>query len=410
MNVHTSKFLSIAACSLIGCAAVCSAQEETNSAPLVTGVRTDFEYQPKGAPAPVPELRLQSDLVVIVEKLDDWADEVAKLKTNVTKEQIIAKLVPYIDDMALMGTYPASAPREPGSDKTTLIYRIARTAENKDTWTSLLERPGSDGAHREISFTLGTEAGEMLPSLFNQEAGGQRLQLMIVSSWWWVTAILLFLFVIGIYLAARYTDIIRDTDCQPGTGKRPYSLARFQMAVWLVLVVAAYLMIWMITRDRGDIPGTVLGLIGISSGTAVGALLIDANKRAARTKAQEAVTELTARLAAVNTLRTATPQPPDIAELNVEFQRIHGELATAQTRANAAVTRSASSKGFWIDLLDDGNGVSLHRLQILVWTFVLAGIFIVTVWRTLAMPEFSEGLLALMGISSGTYLGFKVPE
>ena len=166
----------------------------------------------------------------------------------------------------------------------------------------------------------------------------------------------------------------------------------------------------MITRDRGDIPGTVLGLIGISSGTAIGALLIDANKRAARTKAQEAVTELTARLAAVNTLRTATPQPPDIAELNAEFQRIHGELATAQTRANAAVTRSASSKGFWIDLLDDGSGVSLHRLQILVWTFVLAGIFIVTVWRTLAMPEFSEGLLALMGISSGTYLGFKMPE
>ena len=158
----------------------------------------------KGAPAPVPELRLQSDLVVTVEgNLDDWADKVAKLKTNVTKEQIIAKLVPYIDGMALMGTYPVSAPREPGSDKRTFIYRIARTAENKDTWTSLLERPGSEGAHREISFTLGTEAGEILPSLFNQEAGGQRLQLMIVSSWWWLTAVLLFLFVIGIYLAAQ---------------------------------------------------------------------------------------------------------------------------------------------------------------------------------------------------------------
>lgn len=118
MNVYTSKFLSIAACSLIGCAVVCSAQGETNFAPLVTGIRTDFEYQPKGAPAPVPELRLQSDLVVTAEgNLDDWADKVAKLKTNVTKEQIIAKLVPYIDGMALMGTYHVSAPREPGSDR-----------------------------------------------------------------------------------------------------------------------------------------------------------------------------------------------------------------------------------------------------------------------------------------------------
>jgi hypothetical protein len=26
------------------------------------------------------------------------------------------------------------------------------------------------------------------------------------------------------------------------------------------------------------------------------------------------------------------------------------------------------------------------------------------------MPEFSTTLLALMGISSGTYLGFKIPE
>ena len=179
--------------------------------------------------------------------------------------------MPYINGMALMGTYPISTPREPGSDKTTFIYRIARTAENKDTWTSLLERPGFGGAHREISLTLGTEAGEILPSLFNQEGDGQRLQLMIVSSWWWVPAILLFLFVIAIYLAARHTDIIRDTDCQPTTGKRPYSLARFQMAVWLVLVVTAYLMIWMITRDRADIPAAVLSLIGISSGTALGA-------------------------------------------------------------------------------------------------------------------------------------------
>ena len=365
----------------------------------------------RDARASVPELRLQTDIAVTVQgNLDDWADRVAKLKTNATKEQIVAKLVPYINGLALAGTYHVSAPHEAHSDKTTLIYRIARTPENKDTWTSLLARPGSEGAHREVSFTLGTETGEILPSLFDEEGEGQRLQLRIISSWWWIPALLLVIFLICIYLAARYTDIIRDTDCQPTTGRRPYSLARFQMAVWLVLVVAAYLMIWMITRDRGDIPGTVLGLIGISSGTAVGALLIDANKRATRTKAHEAVTDLTARLDAVNTLRMASPPPSDIAELDSEFQRIRGELAIAQTRAKAAVTRSTSSKGFWIDLLDDGSGVSLHRLQILVWTFILAGIFVVTVWRTLAMPEFSEGLLALMGISSGTYLGFKVPE
>jgi hypothetical protein len=45
-----------------------------------------------------------------------------------------------------------------------------------------------------------------------------------------------------------------------------------------------------------------------------------------------------------------------------------------------------------------------------VWTLVLGVIFCVSVYNSLEMPEFSATLLGLMGISSGTYLGFKVPE
>jgi hypothetical protein len=36
--------------------------------------------------------------------------------------------------------------------------------------------------------------------------------------------------------------------------------------------------------------------------------------------------------------------------------------------------------------------------------------FIVTVWRSFAMADFDATMLALLGISSGTYLGFKFPE
>jgi len=90
MSVYVSRLFRIAACSLIGCSGVCLAQAEINSAPLVSDIQTDFEYRPKGAPAPVRELRLESDLVVSVEgkgKLEEWANKAAKLKTNVTKEQ-----------------------------------------------------------------------------------------------------------------------------------------------------------------------------------------------------------------------------------------------------------------------------------------------------------------------------------
>ncbi len=66
-----------------------------------------------------------------------------------------------------------------------------------------------------------------------------------------------------------------------------------------------------------------------------------------------------------------------------------------------------TSRGFLADLLYDGDHVSLHRFQIVVWTLILGGLFTFSVMYNLSMPEFGTELLALMGISSGTYLGFK---
>jgi len=44
------------------------------------------------------------------------------------------------------------------------------------------------------------------------------------------------------------------------------------------------------------------------------------------------------------------------------------------------------------------------------WTLAMIGVFVVAVWRTFAMAEFDAMTLGLLGISSGTYLGFKLPE
>ena len=59
---------------------------------------------------------------------------------------------------------------------------------------------------------------------------------------------------------------------------------------------------------------------------------------------------------------------------------------------------------------DESGAVALDRLQIVVWTVVLSGIFLTSVVWELTMPEFGTTLLALMGISSGTYVGFKLPH
>ena len=122
----------------------------------------------------------------------------------------------------------------------------------------------------------------------------------------------------------------------------------------------------------------------------------------------------------------------DLASIEASRERIDTAIATAtpalakllerrrseqDAARDALVARAASltavvpSRGFWRDLVsDDRGGVALDRVQILVWTLVLGIIFLSSVLLELTMPEFSGTLLALMGISSGTYIGFQLPR
>jgi hypothetical protein len=81
-----------------------------------------------------------------------------------------------------------------------------------------------------------------------------------------------------------------------------------------------------------------------------------------------------------------------------------------QLGALAADAAPNVSSGFLRDILSDGSGYSFHRFQIFAWTIVLGIIFVSSVYNNLTMPEFSPTLLGLMGLSAGTYIGFKFPE
>src|SRR5207248_11220708 len=65
-------------------------------------------------------------------------------------------------------------------------------------------------------------------------------------------------------------------------GLPPFSLGRCQMAFWFFLVISAFYFLWLIT-GRGDtdtINSTVLILIGISAGTALGSAIVSKNEAA----------------------------------------------------------------------------------------------------------------------------------
>jgi hypothetical protein len=174
---------------------------------------------------------------------------------------------------------------------------------------------------------------------------------------------------------------------------------------------------------------SVRALRGISAATAASAAIVDANKearvenrgnaladerrrletelKALDVKKTEADAAIKAAGAQVSPAQQAqlTETQAEIARRRERVSQIDQELA-----AVATLVQPPASEGFLSDILSDENGVSFHRFQIVVWTLVLGVIFVETVYTNLTMPAFDEKLLALMGLSAGTYLGFKFPE
>ena len=151
----------------------------------------------------------------------------------------------------------------------------------------------------------------------------------------------------------------------------------------------SFLFIWLITNAYDILTPSILALIGISGGTSLSAAVIDNSKK------QDLINE-TKELQ----VRHNDPQTGDMEKKQL-MDKIRGNIKQLMPQ---------SSHGFFKDLLEDVNGISFHRLQMLVWTFVLGILFIYTVCKRLSMPDFDTMLLALQGLTAGTYLGFKFPE
>jgi hypothetical protein len=227
----------------------------------------------------------------------------------------------------------------------------------------------------------------------------------------YTAAVVVFL---GILLAALIflgykSSLLRDGSIVGGV-KPPLSLGRTQMAWWFYLVIAAYLYLWLITGQVNMLTASVLVLIGISAGTGLSAVFIDQQKQSGQLSQRSDLAirqaALQARIAQLRAVTPITGSP-----LDSELQTKTYELATvtATIAALPPLPPPAVAKGL-IDILRDGDGISFHRFQIVVWTIVFGAVFVRAVLKDLIMPEFDSTLLGLMGLSSGTYVGFKFPE
>ena len=332
------------------------------------------------------------------------------------------KLILYFDGYPLEGIYPDSI--DPAHNH--LIFTPLRNDANEKKWISLLGSPKN--FLRPTKVSVGFSDQHAIPIDESQ----QNFQFIVFQKNWFFGYMIALLITIILFLRlAKDTDIIRDSNPPlPDKDKRkPYSLAKLQASVWFFLVVASFLFIWLVTGDNTNtLTGQALILMGIGTSTALGAAMIDDSKRETvdseldklhpeESKLNAEVQELREKIKKFQAI--INDNSPGTAQNAEELSKLHIDLAHKEALLNEmrkkidnvkSTLNKPVSEGLTKDLLTDVNGVSFHRFQMLVWTIVLGFVFCVEVYKTLRMPEFDTTLLALMGISAGTYLGFKIPE
>ena len=207
---------------------------------------------------------------------------------------------------------------------------------------------------------------------------------------------------------------------------RPFSLGRFQMAVWFTLILMSFLFIFVVTLDLNSISAESFVLLGISGTTALAAVAVDQNKDSPLARIQQSLTdmglktrhdiELLDNAKKKNKGNGAFPAKTVVPDATIPADPASGRAAIANPTVDQMLEEyrvqvsDIASIGFLKDLVNDVNGPTIHRWQILIWTLVLGAIYLALTYMRLETPTFGTNLLALMGIGGGMYVGFKIPE
>ena len=233
------------------------------------------------------------EIWVDIYNLEGWRRELENEK-KLPDQNGIKDLVLYLNHRPLAGVAPVYSYQTPAwttrsKDEppveykiTTVYFPLVRNDASKPTWLHLLNQPVFD---RRVVVSVGFNNGEEIRSELRPDAQGeqkldQQFFLTIIPKFRTAIGFIIILIALIAFSAlARYTHIIRDSNApRRPDGQRPYSLARGQMAFWFFLVIASYFFLWVVTGDMNTLNASVLGLIGISAGTALGSAFVDASK------------------------------------------------------------------------------------------------------------------------------------
>jgi hypothetical protein len=335
-------------------------------------------------------------------------------------------------DPALDGTYQDDS----GHSMPALVFTLQRNKNNDAFWKELM---GSIvGMHVPVVISLGEQAGEgkgTRPTIVGSPLTAASFEFEVIGFWRLVAALVAVIAVISLVWGhARTRTTLRDSYLpQIAPSQQTYSLARWQMAFWFTLIFAAFVCLFVVLWDTNTITSQALMLMGISGTTALAAVEIDSIKDSPADAANRGLQalglktyadvrrvqqEIDSRKAELAGLPSESPHDGHVKhgkQASPVEQRRRQLQTEIQDRDNILRTYFAKiqpflTQGWFKDMTTDINGTAIHRLQAVCWTLALGAVFVITVYRTLAMPDFNANLLTLMGISSAGYVGFKYPE
>jgi hypothetical protein len=251
---------------------------------------------------------------------------------------------------------PLTATARAIPDPQTLTFEITapEDANSADAayWRALLATPTSNGR---IPLRIGVaEQGAPAPLVHVTEvnaADGKRpLTFTIYRPYLKYGALAAMVAITLLFFGLSYDTTLLRIGREPDSA---YSLALVQMAIWFILTTTGFVYIWVVTGQYQNVfTSGLFVLIGISGATATAAFAIERGHRA------------------------------------------------------------PTSNGFLYDIVGawKGGEVQLQRVQILVWTIILALIFFWNVLGKLVLTSFDTNLLILTGIANGVYVSLKPQE
>jgi hypothetical protein len=342
-------------------------------------------------------------IIVKIDGLSEAIDNGKIYKFNQETQSNILSPFYYQNLVLQLKGYPLNGirPTRLANQKDYLEFKLAHLGESNEAWSSIF---GSalNYESNDIAVTVGCSNGDSI-SLDENLLQENNFNTIKIRLWGSLRGFII-LIPVGVLIFSFFFCINNSILRGDGISKnRSYSLGRTQLAWWSYLIFFSFLALFAITGNYSNIiTSQSMILLGIGSGTTLVSAFIDSGKKLDLPDRQRKIKELDNEIDRldedIKTRKIAKNDLTSIDELRKHKKDLEREINGYELQ----------SKNFVSDLLKDAKGeYNLHRYQVFIWTIILGAIFIYQVIITFKMPEFDTTLLALQGISSGTFLALK---